>query len=114
MKLKIQSVEVEADSLEDVRALLALALETLALLPQASPRPSLAIPTPATGDRERDLRDAFKVAHGKGFSMKGRTGSPLAILEAMEAAGWQAGADDGGEEFEAPPVTQQDDGEEFV
>jgi hypothetical protein len=113
MKLKIQSLEVEADSLEDIKALLALALETLARLPQAPPRPALAIPTPATGDRERDLRDAYKAAHGKGFSMKGRTGSPLAILEAMEAAGWQGG-DDGGEEFEAAPATQQDDGEEFV
>ncbi len=113
MKIKMQSVEVEAETLEDVRALLDLALETIARLPQASPRPSPALPTPATGDRERDLRDAFKAAHGKGFSMKGRTGSPLAILEAMEVAGWQTG-DDGGEEFEAAPATQQDDGEEFV
>ena len=113
MKLKIQSLEVEADSLEDIRALLTLALETIARLPQASPRPSLAIPTPATGDRERDLRDAYKANHGKGFSMKGREGSPLAILEAMEVAGWQTG-DDGGEDFEAAPVTQQDDGEAFV
>ncbi len=109
----MQSVEVEADSLDDIRALLALAMETLALLPQASPRPALAIPTPATGDRERDLRDAYKEKYGKGFSMKGRLGSPLAILEALEVAGWQT-ADDSGEEFEAPPVTQQDDGEEFV
>ena len=45
--------------------------------------------------------------------MKGRLGSPLAILEAMEAGGWKA-ADESGEDFEAPPVTQQDDGEEFV
>jgi hypothetical protein len=110
MKIKINQLEVEADGLDDIKALLALALDTLALLPQASPRPSLAIPTPATGDRERDLRDAFKAAHGKGVSMKGRAGSPLAILEAMEAAGWQAGADDGGEEFEAPPASQADDG----
>ncbi len=113
MKLKIQSLEVEGDSLEDIKALVALAMETLAILPQASPRSAPAIPTPATGDRERDLRDAFKAAHGKGFSMKGRLGSPLAILEAMEAAGWQT-ADDSGEDFEAPPATQQDDGEEFV
>jgi hypothetical protein len=110
MKLKINQIEVEADGLDDISALLTLAMETMARLPLASPRPALAIATPATGDRERDLRDAFKMAHGKGFSMKGRAGSPLAILEAMEAAGWEAGGDDGGEDFEAPPATQADDG----
>jgi hypothetical protein len=110
MKLKIQSLEVEADSLEDIKALLVLALETLARLPQASPRPALAIPTPATGDRERDLRDAYKSHYGKGFSMKGKAGCPIAFLEALEAGGWKAGADDSVEGVEAPPATQADDG----
>ncbi len=106
----MQSVEVEADTLDDIKALLALALDTLARLPQASPRPALAIPTPATGDRERDLRDAYKEKYGKGFSMKGKAGCPIAFLEALEAGGWKAGADDSMEGIEAPPASQADDG----
>lgn len=115
MKLKIASLEVEADTLEDIKLLLALALETLPQIPQASPRPSLAIPGAVSGDRERELRDAYKERYGKGFSMKGRSGSPLAVLESLESAGWpvagEAGEADG---LDGPPATQQDDGEAFV
>ncbi len=112
MKIQINNIILEAETLADMEALAALALATLAKLPQV--RPALASAAP-TGDRERDLRDAFKTRYGKGFSMKGRQGSPLAVLEALEGAGWpdQGEALDG-EGLDGPAATVKDDGAAFV
>jgi len=110
MKLQLNNLTVEADSLDEIKALISLALETLPLLPQASPRPPQAIAGASSADRERELRDAYKAHYGKGFSMKGRAGNPLAVLESLEAAGWQAGEADSGEGLDGPPADQKDDG----
>ncbi len=115
MKLQLNNLTVEADSLADIKALITLALETLPQLPQALPRPALAIPGASNGDRERELRDAFKANYGKGFSMKGRSGSPLSVLESLECQGWPVAGEAGeGEALDGPPATAEDDGASFV
>ncbi len=106
MKLSFDSVSVEADTVEDIRALLSL------IPSRQTSRPA----SPAiASDRERELRDAYREAYGKGFTMKGREGSPLEALEALAASGWPKAGGMVVDEIEGePPASLSDDGEEFV
>ncbi len=106
MKLSFDSVTIEADTVADVAALLAL------IPSRQSSRPA----SPAiASDRERDLRDAYREAYGKGFTMKGRDGTPLECLESLAGAGWPKAGGMVMDEIEgAPAANTSDDGEEFV
>lgn len=108
MRIQTQAWTIEADNLDDIKAL-------LALLPcpatRTAPGASLAVPG---GTREGELRETYRATYGKGFSMKGKAGSALDHLEALEAAGWPAAGSADAESLDGPPATVQDDGESFV
>lgn len=116
MKLSFNSLSIEAETVQEVQALLTLALPHLA--PSSAPAvPRASAPAAPVTDRERLLRDAYREQYGKGFSMKGRDGNPLDVLASLENAGWpQAGAsqDDSAVMESAPLASLQDDGESFV
>ena len=74
------------------------------IAPVASLSAPVVYPAPMAGsDKERTLRDTYRAKYGKGFSMKGRDGNPVAILESLESAGWPSG----GSEYGETPTVQR-------
>ncbi len=104
MKIQTTNWTIEADTLDDMKSLLALLPATA---PRSAPSGSLAIPG---GNREAELRETYRSTYKKGFSMKGKTGNALEHLAAIEAAGWPEAGGADGEPLDGPPASQADDG----
>lgn len=117
MTLKFNSIEIHAETVADVSALLSIALPYVGAGNAPLRIVSPSIPSAPVTDKERLLRDAYRDHYGKGFSMKGRDGNPLDVLTGLESAGWPqigSGQDDNATMEAAPLASLDDDGESFI